>query len=52
MKNLLLVLFAVAAFAACKERKSDKVEVRPDYEGTHRASEKAHRSLGNETGGE
>lgn len=51
MRNILLVLIAVAALAACKERKATP-EPRPDYDATHRASEKAHRSLGSETGGE
>ncbi len=51
MKNILFVLLAAAALAACKERKTT-TQPRPDYDATHRASEKAHGSLGNETGGE
>ncbi len=48
MKKLLLVLLAVSALAACKERKADP---RPNYEGSHRASDKAHGSLDKEAGG-
>ena len=49
MKKTLLVLIALSAFAvACKERKADP---RPDYEGSHRASERAHDSLDREAGG-
>ncbi len=48
MKKILLVLLAVSAFAACKERKADP---RPDYDASHRASEKAHGSLDKEAGG-
>jgi hypothetical protein len=49
MKKILLVLLAVSALAACKERKADP---RPDYEGTHSASEKSHKSLDAEAGGD
>ncbi len=49
MKKLLLALIVVSAFAAaCKERKADP---RPNYEGSHSASEKAHQSLDNEANG-
>lgn len=49
MKKLLLALIVLSAFAAaCHERKA---EPRPDYEGSHRASEKAHQSLDNEANG-
>lgn len=49
MKKTLLVLVVLSAFAAaCKERKADP---RPNYEGSHSASEKAHQSLDNEAGG-
>lgn len=48
MIKILLVLIVAAAFAACKERKADP---RPDYDGSHRASEKAHGSLDKEAGG-
>jgi len=48
MRNLLLVLLAAVAFAACKERKADP---RPNYEGSHSASERAHDSLDKEAGG-
>lgn len=50
MKNALfaaLVLTALAV-AACKERKADP---RPNYEGSHSASERAHESLDKEAGG-
>ncbi|MBI2384499.1 MAG: hypothetical protein HYV14_00640 [Elusimicrobia bacterium] len=49
MKKTLLALIVLSAFAAaCKERKADP---RPNYEGSHSASEKAHRSLDKEAGG-
>ena len=50
MKNVILVVIALAALAsaACYERKA---EPRPDYDGSHSASEKAHRSLDKEAGG-
>ena len=51
MKTLpaLLVLLAMSFFAAaCHER---KVEPRPDYDGTHSDSEKAHKSLDSEAHG-
>ena len=42
MKKTLLALIVLSALAAaCHERKA---EPRPDYEGSHRASEKAHSS--------
>lgn len=48
MKKTLLVFVVLSAFAAaCKERK----EPRPNYEGSHSASEKAHKSLDKEAGG-
>ncbi|MCR4294431.1 MAG: hypothetical protein NUW21_02780 [Elusimicrobia bacterium] len=48
MKKTLLVIIVVSAFAAaCKERKAP----RPNYEGSHSASEKAHESLDKEAGG-
>lgn len=49
MKRILFVLLFASALAAaaCKERK----EPRPNYEGSHSASEKAHKSLDNEAGG-
>ncbi len=48
MKKLFLVLLAVSAFAACKERKADP---RPNYEGSHSAGEKSHGALDKEAGG-
>lgn len=49
MKRTLLALIVLSAFAAaCHERKT---EPRPDYDGSHSASEKAHKSLDNEAGG-
>ena len=49
MKKTLLVLVVLSAFAAaCKERKADP---RPNYEGSHSASERAHDSLDKEAGG-
>lgn len=49
MKKTLLALIVLSAFAAaCKERKADP---RPNYEGSHSASEKAHQSLDNEASG-
>jgi hypothetical protein len=48
MKKSLLALIVLSALAAaCKERK----EPRPNYEGSHNASEKAHKSLDKEAGG-
>lgn len=49
MKKALFVLIAASALAAaCKERKA---EPRPNYEGSHSASERAHESLDKEAGG-
>jgi nitrous oxide reductase accessory protein NosL len=49
MKKTLLALILLSAFAAgCHERKA---EPRPDFDGTHSASEKAHGSLDNEAHG-
>jgi hypothetical protein len=49
MKKTMLALLVLSALAAaCKERKADP---RPDYEGSHSASEKAHQSLDNEANG-
>ncbi|MDP3541308.1 MAG: hypothetical protein Q8T11_02430 [Elusimicrobiota bacterium] len=50
MKKILFALLFTSALAAgaCKERKS---EPRPNYEGSHGASEKAHDSLDKEAGG-
>lgn len=48
MKKALLALIVMSGLAACKERKADP---RPDYDGSHRASEKAHGSLDKEAGG-
>ena len=52
MKNLILVAFALAALAsaACHERKT--VEAAPDYSGSQSASERAHKALDKETGGD
>lgn len=50
MKKTLLALIVLSAFAAaCHERKA---EPRPDYEGSNRASEKAHQSLDDEAKGD
>ena len=49
MKKTLLALIVLSAFAAaCHERKA---EPRPNYEGSHSASEKAHDSLDKEARG-
>jgi hypothetical protein len=49
MKKTLLALVVWSAFAAaCHERKT---EPRPDYEGSHSASERAHDSLDKEAKG-
>ena len=49
MKKLLFVLLALSGLAAaCKERKADP---RPNYEGSHSASERSHESLDKEAGG-
>ena len=49
MNKTLLALIVLSAFAAaCHERKT---EPRPNYEGSHSASEKAHDSLDKEAGG-
>lgn len=49
MKKTFLALLLLSAFAAaCHERKEGP---RPDYEGSHRASERAHESLDKEAGG-
>ena len=49
MKKTLLALIVLSAFAAaCKERKADP---RPNYEGSHSASERAHDSLDKEASG-
>jgi nitrous oxide reductase accessory protein NosL len=46
MKKTLLALLVLSAFAAaCHERKA---EPRPDYDGAHTDSEKAHKALDNE----
>jgi len=45
MKKTLLALLVLSAFAAaCRERKASP-EVRPDYDATRAASERAHESL-------
>ena len=49
MKKTLLALIVLSAFAAaCHERKA---EPRPNYEGSHSASDKAQKSLDQEAGG-
>jgi nitrous oxide reductase accessory protein NosL len=49
MKKTLLALIALSAFAAaCHERKA---EPRPNYEGSHSASDRAHDSLDKEAKG-
>lgn len=49
MKKTLLALIVLSAFAAaCHERKA---EPRPDYDGSSRASDKAHGSLDDEARG-
>ncbi len=48
MKQLILVVVAAAAMAACRERKA---EPRPNYEGSRSASERSHGSLDKEAGG-
>ncbi len=50
MKKTLLALLVFSAFAAaCHERKE---EPRPDFEGSHSASEKAHKALDKEASGD
>lgn len=51
MKKTLLALLVLSAFAAaCHERKTAP-EVRPDYDASRAASERAHDSLDKESGG-
>ena len=51
MKNVILVVIALTALAsaACHERKA---EPRPDFDGTHSASDKAQKALDNEARGQ
>jgi len=47
MKKTLLAVIVMSAFAAaCNHER--KAEPRPDYEGSHSASERAHESLDKE----
>lgn len=49
MKRTVLALLVWCSFAAaCHERKA---EPRPNYEGSHSASERSHESLDKEAGG-
>jgi hypothetical protein len=50
MRTLLALIVLSAVAAACHERKAATAP-RPDYDGSRAASEKAHKSLDNEAGG-